>query len=103
MSLETYSNESVINRKLQELSCALANFAAISKIVGRTRLTEALTGKRNLAQTDADKLMAILDEMAELQRASAIPLDWTKTDEIHEALQARREGKKFVLETAREL
>jgi hypothetical protein len=63
-------------------------------------LTEGLQGKRNFEQRDADQMLAVLDEMAELKRGSPVAPDWTDVDRIHLLLQARRDAKR---ETSRVL
>ena len=94
MSLATFSNERLIDEKLKQLDCGVVHFAAISKIVGTTRLNQGLQGKRNFEQADAEQLLTVLDEMAELKRTSAVTPDWTDSERIHLLLQARRDAKR---------
>jgi hypothetical protein len=82
-----------IDEKLQQLACPLSLFVPITcGLVGRTRLTAAL---RNPAQEDldrnlGDKLVSLLDEMAELKRTSLVALDWSDAVGIREQLKQRR-------------
>jgi hypothetical protein len=103
MSLAALSPETQIGNALRELDCAESNFAKIAGVVGKSRLAEGLAGQKDFERRDAEKMLAVLQEMRELRDASAIPPDWKKVDEIREALAARREGKKIISETSAEI
>lgn len=98
MSLAAFSPEVQIGNALRELDCAESNFAKIAGVVGKSRLAEGLSGQKDFERRDAEKMLAVLQEMRELRDASAIPPDWKRVDEIREALAARREGKRVIAE-----
>src|ERR1700730_13642777 len=103
MSLAAHSNEKRIDDALREFGCGLVHFTAIAGVIGRTRLTEALKGGRPLDQTDADRLLTIRDEMAELRRTSLTAPDWTDAEKIRRALESTREGKQLLVDEGFEL
>ncbi len=103
MSLAALSPETQINNALRAIDCAESNFAKIAGVVGKSRLAEGLSGQKDFNHCDAEKMLAVLQEMRELRDTSAISPDWKKVDEIREALAARREGKTLISETAREI
>src|SRR5260370_3941957 len=81
----------IIDRKLQDLSCPVSPFCEITGgLIGRTRLTQALQGEKPLDQNLVDKLVALLDEMAELKRTSLVAPDWSDAQNIREQLVQRR-------------
>ena len=80
----------VIDKKLQDLACPVSLFVPISGLIGRTRLTQALQGEKPLDQNLVDKLVALLDEMAELKSTSLVAPDWADAQNIREQLDQRR-------------
>ena len=87
----------IIDKKLQDLACPVSLFVPITgSLIGRTRLTQALQGEKPLDQSLLDKLVAILDEMAELKRTSLIALDWADAEGVREQLAQRRAIKQAV-------
>jgi hypothetical protein len=83
----------IIDEKLQQLVCPLSLFVPITGgLIGRTRLTAALRnpGDEDLDRNLVDKLVALLDEMAELKRTSLVAPDWSDTLGIREQLKQRR-------------
>ena len=85
----------IIDQKLQDLACPVSLFVPICGIIGRTRLTQALKNN-DLDQNVVDRLVVILDEMAELKNISLIAPDWSDAVNIQAQLHARREFKKIV-------
>ena len=84
----------IVDQKLQDLACPVSLFVPITGgLIGRTRLTQALQGEKPLDQNLVAKLVALLDEMAELKRTSLIALDWADAENIREQLRRRREIK----------
>ena len=103
----------IIDQKLQDLACPASSFAAISGMIGRTRLCDAIQGKKPLDYNLQEKLVALLDEMSELKRTSLIAPDWTDAENIRAQLAHRRAFKqaaeydadvlrKFLLEPSNE-
>jgi len=80
----------IIDQKLQDLACPVSLFVPICGLVGRTRLTQAMKGDFTLDRNLEEKLVALLEEMIELKRASLIAPDWADTENIREQLSARR-------------
>ncbi len=81
----------IIDKKLQDLACPVSLFVPITgSLIGRTRLTQALQGEKPLDQSLLDKLVAILDEMAELKRTSLVAPNWADAQNIREQLDQRR-------------
>ncbi|HEY6128219.1 MAG TPA: hypothetical protein VIW23_08565 [Candidatus Acidoferrum sp.] len=86
----------IVDQKLQDIACPVSLFVPIcGGIIGRTRLTQALKHD-DLDQNTVDKLVAILDEMAELKSVSLIAPDWSDAVNIQAQLKARRELKHAV-------
>jgi hypothetical protein len=83
----------IIDEKLQQLACPVSLFVPITGgLIGRTRLTAAL---RNPSEDDLDrnvveKLVMIVDEMAELKRTSLVAPDWSDAAGIREQLKKQR-------------
>ena len=89
----------IIDEQLQQLACPLSLFVPITGgLIGRTRLTAALRnpGDEDLDRNLVDKLVALLDEMAELKRTSLVAPDWSDTVGIREQLKHRRLFKEAV-------
>jgi len=80
----------IIDQKLQDIACPVSLFVPICGLVGRTRLTQAMKGNFTLDRNLEEKLVALLEEMIELKRASLIAPDWADTENIREQLNARR-------------
>lgn len=81
----------IIDKKLQDLACPVSLFVPITNgLVGRTRLTQALTGERTLDHNLVERLVALLNEMAELRRTSPVAPDWSDAAGIQNQLAARR-------------
>src|SRR5260221_9603209 len=98
MSLATYSVEAQIARQLEELGCSSNAFAEISGVVGRTRMAQGLAGQKDFDRADAEKMLAVLAEMAELRDLSQSPIDWKQSDQIRQALAERRAVKRLIRE-----
>jgi hypothetical protein len=80
----------VIDKRLQELACPVSLFVPITDgLIGRTRLTQGLKSD-DLDHALVEKLLVILDEMAELRRTSLIAPDWSDAENIKEQLRQRR-------------
>lgn len=84
----------IIDQKLQDLACPVSLFVPIAGgLIGRTRLTQGLQGLQGtkpLDQNLVEKLVALLDEMAELKRTSLVAPDWNDAQNIREQLAQRR-------------
>ncbi|PYT73100.1 MAG: hypothetical protein DMG39_07600 [Acidobacteria bacterium] len=85
-------SQHIIDLKLRELGCPVSLFVPIAGIIGRTRLTQALQHEpgKNLDRNLEDKLITVLDEMAELKRTSLVAPDWSDSENIREELRQRR-------------
>ena len=80
-----------IDKRLQDLACPVSLFVQISGgLIGRTRLTQALQGQRSIDHNVLDKLLVLLDEMAEFKNASLVAPDWSDAEGIREQLAQRR-------------
>jgi hypothetical protein len=79
----------IIDQKLQDLACPVSLFVPICGLIGRTRLTQGLKND-DLDRDLVEKLVAILDEMAELKRMSLIAPDWSDAENIREQLAKQR-------------
>lgn len=98
--LATFSPEQRINEALKNLGCVPSNFAHLaSGILGKTRLHEGLAGRGLFEPADAERLLALLGEMAELQQAldentvtspHHVPIDWSRVGAIEHMLVIRR-------------
>ena len=103
MSVATFSAEAQIARQLEELGCSSNAFAEITGVVGRTRMAQGLAGQKDFEPADAQKMLAILSEMAELRDLSQSPPDWKQTDAIRAALEERRSIKRLIQEAREHL
>jgi hypothetical protein len=70
----------IIDEKLQDLECPVSLFVPIAQIIGRTRLTQCLQNERPLDRSVIDKLVTLLDEMAELKRTALVAPDWSDAE-----------------------
>jgi len=86
----------IIDKKLQDLACPLSLFVPIAGVIGRTRLTQFLKNEKSLDPNIIDKLVAILDEMAELKQTSPIAPAWSDSENVKEQLRIRRLFKQAV-------
>ena len=100
--LANFSPEQRISETLNDLSCAPSNFAHLATtILGKTRLHEGLAG-RGFRPADAERLLVLIGEMVELQRAldkntvtapHHVPVDWSRIGAIEHILVTRRIAK----------
>jgi hypothetical protein len=80
----------IVDRKLQEIACPVSLFVPITGgLIGRTRLTQGLKND-DLDRALVEKLVALLDEMAELRYTSLIAPDWSDAENIRKQLAQRR-------------
>jgi hypothetical protein len=87
----------IVDEKLQSISCPLSCFVLIADgIVGRTRLTQYCKGDVQLDARLVEKINAVLDELVELSRASAIAPNWSDAENIRKELRLRKEFKAVV-------
>lgn len=86
-----------IDQRLRDLACPLSLFVPIcGGLISRPTLTKVLQGEKNLDRNLEDKLLAVLDEMAELKRTLPVAPDWSDTANIQELLADRRAIRKAV-------
>jgi len=90
MGLAAFSPEMRIKSGLRDLHCAESNFAKIAGIVGKTRLIAGLAGENDFDNPTAEKLLAVLKAMKELQDEIDAPIDWSQVSKIETALLVRR-------------
>ena len=92
MSVASLSTEAIIREQLKKLRCAENSFAAFNGVVGRTRFFEAMGGRpgRHFSQQDAERLLAIISEMEEVESKSDAAIDWSQADRVVRALTAQR-------------
>jgi len=89
----------IIDEKLQQLACPVSLFVPITgSLIGRTRLTAALRNPANedLDRNLVDKLVSLLDEMAELKGTALVAPDWADAVGIRKQLKRRRLFKETV-------
>jgi hypothetical protein len=102
MSLATLSPEAKLRDALIEVRCPESTFAKIAGVVGKTRLTEGLTDPaKSFDPHDAQRMLAVIDEMKELVALSQGQLDWKDTDAIRIALGERRQVRAMLAEVNR--
>jgi hypothetical protein len=121
--ITTFSNERKIQRGLALLGCSPSAFCKLAGVCGKTRFMEAMNGLpgRHFSDTEAQALLSFLERLWELQaavdeasrdafgRTSHVPLDFTRGEEIGNALTIRLAQKCLVedgdhaLDTAAEL
>jgi hypothetical protein len=87
-----------INEKLFTTGCAVSNLAAINGRISQSRLSRALAGQKPLENGDGISLLTTLDEMIELMKSLMTVPDWSKHDDIRQALESTREGKKLLID-----
>ena len=92
MSVASLSTEAIIRKRLRKLRCAENSFAALNGVVGRTRFFEAMGGKpgKHFSQQDAERLLAIISEMEELELKFDAAIDWSQADRVIRALTVQR-------------
>src|SRR5215813_830312 len=88
--ITSFSPEGRIETGLRELSCAMHNFAKIAGVCGKTRLAEGLAGTNDFDNETAQRLLAVLAEMKQLQSEIDAPLDFSQVEKISAALVIRR-------------
>jgi hypothetical protein len=85
----------VIDTKLQALTCPLTAFCEIcTGIISRPTLTSALKGQRVLDRNIENRLLELLNDMAELRQASPVAVDWSDSAGIRALIEASRAIKK---------
>jgi len=97
MAVASLSPEQKILDGLRGFNCSIRDFAEISGVVGRTRLSEGLSGTpgKNLDQNTIERLFDCLDRMQSLQDAvndaanAPVMIDFSKTERIVNALVVR--------------
>jgi hypothetical protein len=89
--LATLSTENKIIQRLTALGCSELSFSKlVAGIVGRSTVVKAFTGRGPFFPSVADRLLERLLEMEELTLAvTPIPIDWTRTTEVSNALLIR--------------
>ena len=99
----TFSNEGKIQRGLAPLGCSPSAFCKLAGVCGKTRFMEAMNGLpgRHFSDTEAQALLSFLERLWELQaavdeasrdafgRTSHVPLDFTRSEQIDNALTIR--------------
>lgn len=87
----------IIDQKLEALGCPLSLFIPVcGGLISRPTLTKVLQGEKNLDRNLEDKLLALLDEMAELKRRLPVAPDWSDATNIQNLLSTRRAIRKAV-------
>jgi hypothetical protein len=97
MVVASLSPEQKILDALRGFGCSIRDFAEISGVIGRTRLSEGLSGTpgKNLDQNTMERLFDCLDRMQSLQSAvndaanAPVMIDFSKTERIVNALVVR--------------
>jgi hypothetical protein len=97
MAVASLSAERKILDALRGFNCSIRDFAEISGVIGRSRLSEGLNGTpgKNLDQNTMERLFDCLDRMQNLQNAidkaadAPVMVDWSKTTKIVNALVVR--------------
>lgn len=85
-----------INERLYATDCAASHLAAINEKVSQSALSRALAGQKQLDSAIEMSLLQTLDEMIELMKSSIITPDWSKHDQIRDALRIQREFKEAI-------
>ena len=94
----TFSVEGKIAAALRELDCSANSFVALSKSLG-ARLSlggfsEALSGRgKPFDHETAQRLLEVLERMRDLDAEIGLPLDWSRTERISNALVVRLASK----------
>ncbi len=98
----TFSTEGRIETGLREVGCPGKTFVEISKILGVQVSTggfsEAMTDKKPFDHETAERLLDVLGRMALLQSSVGVPIRWSETKQVSDALVLR-----LVSQTALEL
>jgi hypothetical protein len=97
MAVGALSQEQKILDMLRGFGCSIRDLAEISGMVGRTRLSEGLSGAagKSLDRQTLERLLECLDRMRSLQDAvdevakCPIVIDWSKTGTVVNALVIR--------------
>jgi len=92
MAVPSLSTEGRMLERLRVLQCVEMNFAKlVAGIISRPRLRDAFREPTRCLDTNlADKLIEKITQMEELQQAVApIPVDWTRVEEVKDALAIR--------------
>lgn len=91
MAVGSLSQEAKIVAALAGFRCSITNFAEISGVVSKSRLAEGLNGTqgKSLDKSTIEKLFDRLARMQELQQSVDVPIDWSQTAKIQNALVLR--------------
>ena len=90
MSIAAYSVESHINRILNELDCAVSNYAAIANKLSGSRVAAALAGTNNFSTPDGEYHLQVARDMQRLATEANVPVDWRHVEKIRDILAARK-------------
>lgn len=89
----TFSTEGRIETGLREVGCSGKTFVEIAKILGIQVSTggfsEALSGKKAFDHEIGERLLEVLGRMALLQSSVAVPIRWSETKQVSDALALR--------------
>jgi hypothetical protein len=94
----SFSLEASIESALRDLNCSAASFAKVANASGtkvhESELSRALNGQKFLDREHASRLVDVLIQMRELERAVkksfGVEINWQSTETISRALAFRR-------------
>jgi len=90
MSIAAYNVESQINRILNDLDCAVSNYAAIANRLSGSRVAAALAGTNDFSAPDGEYHLQVAREMQRLATEVNVPVDWRRVEKVREILAARK-------------
>jgi len=97
MAVAVFSPEGRLEAGLRELDCSGRNFVDIAKSLGARiahgPFSEALNGKKPFDSDTAERLLEVLARMRDLDSEVGLPLDWSRTERISNALVVRLASK----------
>lgn len=88
--LATLSDETQINRILEDVDCVPSNFTDIADRHSNSRVIAALKGTNDFDPGDGEYYLGLARQMKKLAEEFPVPIDWRKTQRIKEILAARK-------------
>jgi hypothetical protein len=82
------SPETVVQQRLEKLGCTTRSFALIAGFPVST-MTATFNAQRDWSRKESERALDKVERMEAMQASTDLPIDWSKTERVAEALMAR--------------